>query len=81
MKYSGRFQQCPRCLELTMREPMASNALSRRDNSTMICNYCGNEEAMVDFHNALGDEAKIAGLPFIAKENEARLQEFIDGKK
>ena len=41
--------RCPRCGEqkLDIVRP-ARNALSRRDNSTLVCSDCGNEEAFED---------------------------------
>ena len=41
---------CPRCMEEKMREEIAQNALSRRDNKTYICSSCGQTEAFVDFY-------------------------------
>jgi predicted RNA-binding Zn-ribbon protein involved in translation (DUF1610 family) len=42
---------CPRC-GAELREPLSSNALSRKDNKTYICSQCGIEEAMEDYRRA-----------------------------
>lgn len=38
---------CPRCHKTAQLDEL--QALSRRNNCTMICNSCGNEEAMNDY--------------------------------
>ena len=40
--------RCPRCKVAMMRDPLYTNALSRRDNKTYICSQCGEEEAFID---------------------------------
>lgn len=43
---------CPRCgtpFELNPRAQLRS-ATSRKDNTTVICNPCGTDEAMCDLH-------------------------------
>ena len=47
---------CPRCAQLTMRAPLASNALSRTtraegDTPVYVCSSCGTGEAMEEFIN------------------------------
>lgn len=39
---------CPRCEDNFLHENEVHNSLSRRDNKTYICNYCGEEEAYID---------------------------------
>ena len=39
---------CPRCMENRFDAEPERYSLSRRDNSTPICNDCGMEEAMID---------------------------------
>lgn len=39
--------KCPRCHRTAQLDEL--QALSRRTNSTMICNDCGNEEAVNDY--------------------------------
>lgn len=46
--------KCPRCILIDLYEPIASNALSRRDNKTYICPECGTEEAIVDMGRSEG---------------------------
>lgn len=39
---------CPRCNVNKLHPMKTKNALSRRDNKTIICNSCGTEEAVQD---------------------------------
>jgi len=41
-------KKCPRCYRMTMEDEKALNSLSRRDNKTYICNFCGEEETYID---------------------------------
>ena len=41
---------CPRCGIDRMDPVKVRNALSRTDNETYVCNRCGTNEAMRDFH-------------------------------
>ena len=72
IKYSGAFQQCPRCWKNTMVEPIGANALSRRDNSTMICNNCGTEESLVDWANSTGID-----IPIDVQDREVQMQKVL----
>jgi DNA-directed RNA polymerase subunit RPC12/RpoP len=63
---------CPRCIHNILREPEASNALSRRDNKTYICATCGNEEAIVDMGRS---EGRV--LPKRQLVREARMRDLI----
>jgi hypothetical protein len=49
-------KQCPICLtnELDLDEDM--NAISRKDDSTVICSDCGQAEAMDDLFGTLKEE-------------------------
>jgi len=38
-------ERCPRCLGKIM---LHMSAISRRDNRTIICSRCGQEEGMID---------------------------------
>jgi hypothetical protein len=51
-------KQCPVCLtnELDLDEEM--NAVSRKDDSTMICSDCGQAEAMDELFNTLKEDTK-----------------------
>ena len=40
--------RCPRCQCIRLKNKIPTNALSRRDNKTYICDQCGLEEAFVD---------------------------------
>lgn len=40
------YKECPRCNEMTLNADEVMNSLSRKDNSTYICNNCGVAEAM-----------------------------------
>lgn len=42
------YKECPRCHEQTLKDAEGRNALSRRDNKTLICSPCGEEEAFID---------------------------------
>ncbi len=44
---------CPRCRINIIQEDAATYAISRRDNETHICPYCGEEEAFFDLKIAL----------------------------
>lgn len=44
---------CPRCGQPNMKEKLATNALSRTDNKTFICDPCGTAEAVEDFTTGL----------------------------
>lgn len=46
---------CPRCGEPKMDPIEARNALSRKDNKTLICNDCGMAEAMEEWIGAIHD--------------------------
>ena len=48
MKDNQEYTTCPRCLEETLKTEEGRNALSRRDNDTLICSACGEEEAFID---------------------------------
>lgn len=41
-------QLCPRCHLVYLWAEPQRNALSRRDNQTLICEACGMEEAIID---------------------------------
>ena len=59
-------KKCPRCLG-ELKPPMT--AISRRDNKTLVCSQCGNEEGMID----------VGVTPVTDKvaEREARLMKWI----
>lgn len=42
-------EKCPRCGKRKMHPDEASNALSRKDNETFICNDCGADEAIEEY--------------------------------
>lgn len=39
---------CPKCQSTFLSTKAAENALSRKDNKTMICSDCGTAEALED---------------------------------
>lgn len=43
-------KKCPKCKQYFSETP----AISRRDNTTEICSYCGTKEALEDMEKALG---------------------------
>lgn len=47
--------QCPVCLEQTLNEDLALNAVSRRDNETYICTSCGESESNMDLIVAMAN--------------------------
>lgn len=47
-KLNEKRGQCPRCKEWKLHEEKELNSLSRRDNTTYICNSCGDEESLID---------------------------------
>ena len=63
---------CPRCGRMTVKHRLHTNALSRHAN-VYICDACGTDEAIRDFHGdhlALKDWA-IARLPLVKKPQSA----------
>lgn len=56
---------CPRCGQDRMNPEQVRNALSRKDNTTYVCNSCGTDEAMMNFDG--GRDADVwPGFPGIA---------------
>ena len=52
---------CPRCGEKKLHAvDWHNNALSRRDNDTMVCSDCGTDEAIQDFQRGLCAENQIS---------------------
>lgn len=46
--------KCPRCNENELKE--SGNALSRKDNNTIICDDCGMDEALEDYVASLKED-------------------------
>jgi len=42
-------KKCPRCRKIRIKDEVAQNSCSRRDNKTYICSQCGREEALLDY--------------------------------
>jgi len=56
LKLSGKkieLQLCPSCKQEYLSPKRAENALSRKDNKTLICSNCGTVEALNELFNGV----------------------------
>jgi len=50
---------CPRCFKNELEQGFEKNQISKRDEKTKICGWCGNSESLVDFLVSRGERHKI----------------------
>jgi len=50
---------CPRCFKNILDQKKGKNPISKRDEKTEICGWCGNSEALVDFLVSREEKHKI----------------------
>lgn len=76
---------CTKCQELlpnnpelwrTLETPRVRNSLSRRDNTTYICNLCGTTEGLADYYGITELEARQQAIDLRIDTNKA----VIEGK-
>ena len=49
-------KNCSKCKRLTLEDIETHNSVSRRDNSTYVCNNCGLAEALADHYGGTDAE-------------------------